>query len=51
MSIGHFKKIVEMCEIYYGMCRERIKGRDEGGLEGTSRGTKIIKGLNVTGCV
>lgn len=33
-----FKKIVEMCEIYYGMSRERIKVRDEGRLEGISQG-------------
>ena len=40
-----------MCEIYYEMCRERIKDRDEGGLEGTRSGGKREKGLKVTGCV
>lgn len=47
-----FKKIVEMCEIYCGMSRERIKVRDKGGLEGLSQGRgKREKGLKVTGCV
>lgn len=38
LSMGCFKKNVEMCGIYYEMCKERIKGRDEGGLEGTRWG-------------
>lgn len=44
LSMKCSKKIVKMCKIYYGMLRERIKGREEGVLEGTSGAGEEGKG-------
>lgn len=44
LSMKCSKKIVKMCKIYYGMLRERIKGREEGALEGTSGAGEEGKG-------
>lgn len=45
LNMGCLKRIVEMYEIHYGIFKEEVKDRNEGGLEVTSGGWKRERGL------